>query len=63
MARYNNKAEQRKQELFWSGPVDPSTGNYTKSIAEKEGVTNQWPKTPSDREKLRNLHKKYGLGY
>jgi hypothetical protein len=47
---YDKAHCRRQQAAFQHGPVDPKTGNFTKSAAEKAGVK-QWPKTKAERNK------------
>jgi len=50
MSYYDKQYERWRQAAFLPGPIDPDTGNYTKSEAEKAGVK-QWPKTKNERKK------------
>ena len=50
--RYNKKAELRRQAYFLPGPVDPKTGNYTPSQAERDGKQHtQYPSYPASASK------------
>ena len=62
MSRYNKQHEIRKQSMFLPGPVDPNTGNYTPSEAQKECV-DQWSKEPAERNRRNQFFRKHGLGY
>lgn len=48
MSSYDKHYQRRQQAAFNQGPIDPKTGNYTKSKAEKAGVK-QWSKTKIER--------------
>ncbi len=55
---YDKSHQRRQQSLFFRGPIDPLTGNYTPSEAEKAGVK-QWPKTKEEREKQDRFFRKH----
>jgi hypothetical protein len=50
LSRYKKHIDVRNQSYFLPGPVDPRTGNYTPSQAEKDGVE-QWPRKHKQKTK------------
>jgi hypothetical protein len=58
---YDKHYQRQKQSLFFPGPIDPKTGNYTHSPATKEGVK-QFPRTKAEKQKLENFYRRHGLG-
>jgi len=58
MSTYSKTHQKRQQSLFFPGPVDYKTGNFTKSPADEAGVK-QWPKTKAEREKLEKFYRKH----
>lgn len=51
---YDKHHELRQQSLFLPGPIDPKTGNYTRSEAKKAGVK-QFPRTKLEKQKRDNF--------
>lgn len=51
---YDKHHQRRQQALFFPGPIDPRTGNYTPSEAEKAGVK-QFPRTKLEKQKRDNF--------
>ena len=58
MASYDKAHQKKQQALFFPGPVDPKTGNFTPSEGDKAKVK-QFPKTRTEADALRRFYAKH----